>query len=157
MMQHRLGIRSGLEIYPFTPSYSLSLISYLVLWNKSPQNLVTWSHYTHWLSLTISVGQEFRAVVLTSVSHELVVKWWLNLGSSWRLLQSRGWCWLERLDQRELGLFFSSLCGSPCRLSSLDFLHVGSRLPRCMSQEKVLDKGYFISYYLSLEVRQYHV
>lgn len=102
MMQHRLGIRSGLVIYQFTLSHSLSLISYLVL---SPQNLVTWSHYTHRLSLTISVGQEFRVVVLTSVSHDLVVKWWLGLGSSWRLLQSHGLCWLGRLDQRELGLF----------------------------------------------------
>lgn len=112
MMQHQLGIRSGLVTDQFTPSHGLSLISYLVLWKKSPQNLVTWSHYTHWFSLTVSVGQEFRAVVLTSVSHELVVTWWLGLGSSWRLLWSHGWCWLGRLDQRELGLFLY-LCVVP--------------------------------------------
>lgn len=116
MMQHQLGIRSGLVIDQFTLSHSLSLISYLVLWNKSPQNLVTWSHYTQWFSLIVSVGQEFRAVVLTSVSHELVVKWWLGLGSSWRLFRSHGWCWLGGLNQRELGLF----------LHRCVVLHVGS-------------------------------
>ena len=90
-----------------------------------------------------------------SVAHELLVKWgWFGGHPEGGFLSSAG---LGRLDEREPDIFLHLDVDSPCRLSSMNFLHVGSGLPRYVSHEKAPEKGYLIFYYPSLEAMQQHI